>query len=437
MEKKNFILLMLGLLGELHIQIIGSIAISELIMFVIAPVIFINDFGKLRRHGFMPYFFCVWLAILGCVISSVANSTPFPMAIRGLAGAYALFAMPVVMHRCLSNNLSGLKWIIVGFALSCFISIFGLQSSVDLAAIGNAGVGEKPELYYAKHYGALFSIWYKGWYLQCPTIIAAILMLLPIVQIIISSSSGRSALLSALFGLFLLFFVRRSVFRMRLLKNKILFVCGTGVVIVLMLTQLYKYAAINGFLNEAAQKKYEYQTRKGGGPLALIMSGRADFFIGMTACFNRPILGHGPWASDDGGYIARFLEKYGDSEDYERYYGELQFRRKMGLSQSIIPAHSHIIGFWLWYGILALPLWPYVLKKLLEYLHLYLDAIPQWFGVLAIGSPGFVWGCLFSPFGGRFIECLYITCLLIAIAVGKGRIQLPYEMQREALKQAR
>ena len=79
MEKKNFILLMLGLLGELHIQIIGSIAISELIMFVIAPVIFINDFGKLRRHGFMPYFFS------NKTMSSKASieSSPRPLPNKG------------------------------------------------------------------------------------------------------------------------------------------------------------------------------------------------------------------------------------------------------------------------------------------------------------------------------------------------------------------
>lgn len=430
MKRSNLILFLLGLFGELHVRIIGSIALSEFLMFMIAPVVFIIDIAKLRRNGFLPYILCVCMAMLGCVISSIVNNTPFPLAIRGFAGVYSLFAIPIVFHHYLVENLNGFKWVIIGFALSCFITIFGFQSAVDLSALENATAGERPELYYAKHFGGLVSIWYKGWYLQCPTAITAFLMLMPATQIIISSASGRSALLASLMGLFLHLYVRRNVFRMRKLKKNVIIIGAAGICIVLMVTQAYKYAAVKGMLNEAAQRKYVGQTKKGSGPMALIMSGRSDFFIGLMACLDRPAFGFGPWAPDEGGYYTlNFLSKYGDYEDYKKYYSDLAASARMGFSTSLLPAHSHIVGFWLWYGILALPLWPYVLKKTFEYLHSYMDAVPQWFGIVALTSPGMLWSIFFSPFGGRFMDSFYITTLLISIAVGKGVIRLPREMQ--------
>ena len=437
MRNTSFILFILGLFGEIHVRFIGSISVSELYMFIVAPVIFIVDLSKLRRNGFIPFLICVFMAIAGCVISSYVNNTRFLDAIRGFAGVYSIFAIPVVLHHYLSVNLSGLKWLILGLAISNLLTIFGFQASVEMAAAELAGDVKDTELYYIRHFGGAFSFWYRGWYMSCPTTIAAILMTLPIAQMIIFTATGRSAFMIFLVSLFMLLYVHRNVYRMGRLKKKIVWLGCIGIFVIFLCTSIYKYAGSSGLLNEGATRKYEAQSRRGSGPIALIMSGRADFFAGLMACCDRPFVGFGPWAVDDGHYWRRYLQRYGDAEDFDKFQGEQLYRQHMGEFRTLIPAHSHIVGFWLWYGILALPLWLYVLKKIFEYLHRYMDAIPQWFAVLACGAPGVVWSIFFSPFGGRVQNCLYITCLLIAIAVGKGRILLPNDMQREALRIAR
>lgn len=432
MKRANSYLFFLGLFSELHVRLIGSLALSEVYMFLVAPLIFIADADKLRRHGFMPFIYFTFLAMMGCVFSSIINATPFPMAIRGFASVYSLFAIPVVLHRYISKNMAGLKWLILGVALSAFASVFGMQSGVEVASgeIMEGGV-EATELYFVRHFGGLISVWYRGWYMSCPTAIAAILMFIPILQMLMFTATGRSALFVALISLFMLLYVNRRVDKMRNLKKHILLIGFIGMITAVAFTQGYKYAAINGMLTEGARNKYEYQTRKGGGPLALLMSGRGDVFTGFMACCDRPIFGFGPWAVDDGYYWTRFLLKFGDDEDIEKFHNEQKFKRQQGIQQSLIPAHSHIVGFWLWYGILALPLWIYVLKEIIVYMRRYMDAVPQWFAILACGAPGIFWNIFFSPFSSRVSVSMYITCLLLAIAVGKGAVKLPLNMVEE------
>lgn len=436
MTKRNSILLfLLGLFSELHVRVVGSLGISELLIFVIAPIVFVTDYAKLKRDGFLTYLRCVYLAVFGCAVSSISNGTQFQFFIRGFASVYSLFAIPVVLHRYLANNLPGLKWLLLGVAISGVLTTFGFQSAVEVASgeIVEGGISDT-ELYFVRHFGGVLTVWYRGWYFSCPTIVAIILMLIPIFQMILYTGTGRSALLVSLSSLFLLLYVNRHISRMRIMKKKFTFVCISAILIIFGCTSLYKFAAAKGFLNEGAHKKYEQQTKKGGGPFALLLSGRSDAFAGLIACFDKPILGHGPWAMDDGQYWHNFIIKYGDEEDYKKFLSEQNFRAKMGMTASLIPAHSHIITFWLWFGILGLPIWLYVIKKIVEYFRHYIDAVPQWYAVIACGAPGIIWNIFFSPFSSRVPVSIFITALLLAISVGKGRLNLPMEMIEEAMK---
>lgn len=430
--KVNFALLCLGLFSQTYVRLIGSIAISELIIFVMAPFVFAADNAKLKRNGFMPYIFCVILAMVGCAISSIANNSPFPLVIRGFASTYALFAIPVVLHRYISRDMSGYRWFIVGLSISCVISVFGFHSGVEVAEAERlgGGIGES-ELYFLRHFGALFAMWYEGWYLKLPTWLTCVLMLIPIVVTVSTTSTGRSAIGLAIISIFMIIYARRRRVQMRKLGRH-LFGMAIGVLIIASCAaSAYKYAATKGLLNERAQRKYEAQAKKGGGIKNLIMSGRGVCFAGLIACMDKPILGHGPWAVDDGRYWSKYLRTYGDEEEYIK--AELRFRKNAGLD-ILIPAHSHIVGFWVWYGLLGLPIWIYVLIKLLENFVKYSWAVPQWFILLSVALPGIIWTILFSPFSTRMPMCLTITLLHLSIAVGKGKIVLPLEMQTEVLK---
>ena len=91
-RERCLLLLLIGLLSQTQISFIGSIGISELLIFLVAPLVFFLDYNRLRADGFLPF---VWLSILcclTCILSSYINHTPLMFIIKGLAHPYSLFA---------------------------------------------------------------------------------------------------------------------------------------------------------------------------------------------------------------------------------------------------------------------------------------------------------------------------------------------------------
>ena len=220
------------------------------------------------------------------------------------------------------------------------------------------------------------------------------------------------------------------------LKARIFVIGMLVLVMAFVLSAGYKLAAQKGLLNERAQNKYEAQMKTGGGPLALLMAGRGEFFIGLFAALDEPFWGHGPWALDKKGYYQDFLKRYGDEEDFRKYNeGQIYLARVYGgTGYHRLPVHSMIIGNWVYFGILGLPYWIYILIKIFSLLRRHLDAIPQWFGFLASLIPGLLWNIFFSPLGGRTILGVTITTIMMTIAVGKRLVLLPENMYFEAVK---
>lgn len=424
---------LLGLFSETHVNIVGFIAISELFVFLVAPLIFMVDYHLLRRDGFMPVIILSVLSCIGCVISSIHNNTPLPLLYRGFASAYSLFAIPVVMHHFLRKDLNGLKWYLIGAAISSVITIFALRNGVEAQAIEKTG---QWELSFLAHWGATLSLPLQAFYLQCPTLITVIFFLIPPIWTIVTTTTGRSSILTASITLFLVLFVRRRWRNISKLKAHVFMIGMVGFFIAISLSSGYKLAAQRGLLNERAQNKYETQVKTGGSPLALLMAGRGEFFIGLLAAFDEPFWGHGPWALDKKGYYQDFLKRYGDEEDFRKYNeGQIYMARVYGgTGYNRLPVHSMIVGNWVYFGILGLPYWIYILIKIFSVLRRYLDAVPQWFGVLANMIPGLVWNIFFSPLGGRTSLGLYITIIMLVTAVGRRLIPLPEDMCFEAMK---
>ena len=64
----------------------------------------------------------------------------------------------------------------------------------------------------------------------------------------------------------------------------------------------------------------------------------------------------------------------------------------------------------------------------------YSGAIPQWFGYFAVVIPSSLFAFFFNPYTDRFGLPMQIVCILIARAVYKKRIVLPYDIEMEARK---
>ena len=246
----------------------------------------------------------------------------------------------------------------------------------------------------------------------------------------LTSASGRSAALGSLGCLLIAILCGKSRNRMRRFGQNIWLVLVMATIGVFVAHGGYRYAATHGILGEKAQAKYEQQTGGEGGILKLLMGGRGEFFIGFLEALNKPLIGHGPWAMDNGEARLNFISKYGNYEDYELVMGHRRYAERVGVSTLYyIPAHSHIASFFLWFGIVGLIYWIYVMYAIFRYLHKEMASAPHWFGVLALATPSFLWTLFFSGFGYRIVTMPYVVMLFMAHAYYTGAKRLPPDIE--------
>lgn len=442
-NSSSFWLFLVGLGSYTQFHFVGSLGISELPIFLLAPVIFIRDYNVLRKDGFLIFIHLTILACIGCAISSFVNNTPMMFFIKGIAHPYSLFAITVVLHRLLRNNLNGIKYILVGCFLSGIIGMFIFQPEVITATGGVNVVGAEAieaslndVLMIGNKMKSLLCLPVSINYLGMPTYLSVIAVAVSgFVYVFFSQSSGRSAAAATFLSVILIIAGRKKRVSIAALGRHIVLLVICLLVVVLLLKTAYSKAASSGVLGEGAYAKYVDQSRAGDSFLKILMMGRMELFCGVGACLDRPILGFGPKGEDTKGYVEEYLRKYGGPEDYIQYVQSLHNRLKMyGYVYKTIPTHSHIAMFWVYYGIAGLLIWIYVLWLIYVYFRRCASSIPQWYGYMVVTIPSAVWAILFSPYSGRVSVSLYITCLLIAKAVNEKKMMLPIEMEMEVLR---
>lgn len=429
----SFVLFVVGMFSHTQVVVyVGCIAISELPMLILGPILFLTDFTTLRRDGFLPMIFLIILSCCGGFVASLANDIYWIVALKGLAIPYSMFCVMVVMHRLLRGSFRGLGWFVAGHAVSLIIYIWAFNPVATMTTVmsGSQLVDELMEngYFWTIRIRALAMIPFVFWYLHIPRLISMLVPLGVAVTNLLVSISGRSSALYTIVASAIIFMGGRVRWQMRAIgQHFLLFLIVAGVVLY-GIQKGYKIAASNGTLGEDAVRKYEKHTRAGDSALKILMSGRQEFFSAVRAALDKPFLGHGPHAIDKKGYYERFLQDYASEDEYQQY---LIGRSRHNAAFSIIPTHSHLMAFWVWYGIFGLWLWLYVLYLMCKYFRCYAASVPQWFAYFAYCIPGLAWDIFFSPFGWRVYSTTIIVGLLYVKAVYERRIMLPIDMQTE------
>lgn len=434
-------LFLIGLFSLTQVHFFGSMGISEFVMFAIGPVLFFKNYQLLRKDGFLPM---VWLSIftcIGCIVSNVYNDVDWVLGLKGLASPYSLFSTIVVAHALLRRNLDALPWFIVGCFLSGIVNVFAFRpESAVMSATGLLQGDEATEymtsnvLFWTSKISSGFGLPISAWYLQTPTVYAVCVYLATVAYMLLSSGgSGRSMAMSIIVSLLFVVVGGKSRNRMKVISKHFFLFAITLALTLGIFKFVYSYTARTGILGEQAKSKYLKQTEGGNSTLKLLMGGRMEFFVGVIACLDSPIIGFGYKAADEKGYAGDFLYKYGNEDDYKLWEREVRGSYLSG-KRMLIPAHSHIACFWLYYGIFGLILWLYVLYLIFDYIRHHIHVIPQWYCYLACGACAMVWNIFFSPYGSRVSVPFYIACILLVRAVSKGSIPLPLEMEEEAQK---
>ena len=429
-RKLTWLWFLLGLGNSL--QIVASLSITESIILVAAPFLFFKDVHYMKRDGIMPLFNLSALVILGCIVASIANKTHSQFVLRGLATCVLVSCVIIFSHWIMRRDPGGFKWFFVGAAISTVLCTFVFQRSTELSMYGNtaAEIMSGP-LFWTERLSAFALLPTKGWYLHVPPIISAVLPMAIAAFAMAMSTSGRAAALASVGFAALVFIGGRKRRTMMRISRHFWLIVVCAIVAISVMQAAYRISASQGLLGEKAQTKYELQTQGEKGVMRLLFGGRADAFIGLLAARDKPIVGWGPWAQDDGGrYRKEFLSKYGTLEDYDEFLkfesgGYLQMRL------NLISCHSHITEFWVWYGIFGLAFILYTAFVLIRFIKDDVYAVPQWFAWLACGTPSMLWHICFSPFAHRVTFPMMVVGCLMARAINKGRFQLPFDMIRE------
>ncbi len=156
-------------------------------------------------------------------------------------------------------------------------------------------------------------------------------------------------------------------------------------VVAICVLQAYDVAASQGLLGADAQTKYETQS----GTFSVLVGGRSEVLASSQAIIDSPILGHGSWAKDFT-YVDLLAERL-SSLGYEVGAGPSDV--------GLIPAHSYLMGSWVWAGFMGGLFWLAVLgisTRLLAKLYSFrVDLAP----LLVFSTMLLLWNIAFSPYG--------------------------------------
>lgn len=444
-SKRTLVWFLLGMGAQF--QIVASLSMTELFVLLAAPLLIFREYSKMKRTGVLPLFALSLFVVMGCICSCIVNRVPSYAVLRGGATTCLISCSIVVSHWVLRRDFGGFKWFLIGSALSFFLSAFVFQHSVEVTMLADGRVGSSAvvdaimsgPIFWTTRLSSIIGAVLKGWYLQLPSAVCGVVPLILALFALLTSESGRSIALGLIAMSMIVFIGGKSPERIkRLVCRRLWLLIGVAIMCLFIANQTYRYAALNGLMGEKSRIKYEKQSHGSDSIAKLLLAGRMDSFCGLLACIDRPIFGYGPWAIDDYGYISTFLSRYADEEDYRDHVELMRFYSTRGtLPVRLIPCHSFITQFWLWYGVSGLIFWIYVLFVLFRFLRQDCFAVPQMFMWLAAGVPAFMWNVFFSPFSDRFGTMLFLTACLMVRAVRKGTMQLPERMKIEMLRYER
>lgn len=420
-------LFLIGLGTQTQIQIGGYIGISEIFLVIFAPLVVVQDFDLLKRDGVLCFIMLSVLWILGAFIANQYNSIPTLLAIKGIATPIVMTCAFPCVYVMLRKDPGGLKWALLGYAISSVVSIFIFQPGTAHSSAVEAGqiTAMESVVSYKLFWINLLSNWLslpiKGWYLSMP-------------------HSG-SMLIAASLSVFALLGGGRSIFLILLLSTGIMAIGGTTrksmksikrhlwllLILVICLGGIakvsYKYAVTHGLMSESEIKKYERQSKGGQNQsvLNMLMAGRSEVFVSIYAISLHPIIGMGSWALDYDGIFLEYLREYGDEEDYLNLMNAM--KRAPGAIVKI-PCHSHIFTFWMWHGIFGCIYWLYVLCLITKTFLRRMHVVPEYFGYFALMIPATYWNIFFSPLGQRPMMCLFISACFVVRKIERDQLKL-------------
>jgi hypothetical protein len=361
---------------------------------------------KTSRIRIVMILSALWLG--SAIFTDYLHGTELPLAMRGAARPIFLGASMFVAYQFLRPNPRAVAWFYLGHMLSNIISMYvfkpgAIDITEQLAGINITGKFESQGIGIIQAIVPCLLIWQGS---QFPMLAGAVSAAFGLLCVFLGSrSAGGCMFVSgvAIIAAYRLLPVEAGRFRLTM-RSMILLVLVGGIG-VFGFSELYKTAAMKGWLGETASAKYFQQTQNRFGLLA---GGRMEFVGGVLAVIDSPLIGHGSWPTDTKGFFLQATELANADMDPGTY-------EYLALGVSRIPSHSQILEAWVEHGFLAVLFWWYIIWLLVRCSLRGVFSQPDLFPAAVFLLMGKWWDMLFSPAGGRVALGFGFTFFLVLV----------------------
>lgn len=388
-----------GLFGVIFIKAFGTFSLAEPLLIAVVAFRLLSGLKIPSVFSKLALFSGLWL--LGVFISDLFNQSDEQQTIKMLGVVILFYLNTLGLYILLNENTQGRILFLIGLAISYLLQFYYFPPPLmaeDFASNFNGAEHVYLTWVAITHFLSAIALAAVAWSLGYQRLSALLLLAASFATLYLGSRAFFLIGVIATAGLFYAHSASKrgtaieSIFRM---KKSTMIKGSAGIVLLMMIaTLLYGYLAQEGVLGDFAQHKYQSQKEVETFGLA---SGRIDFFESLYAISKNPFLGYGSYANDGGEASREFYSILGISSLEPRDY---------------LPNHSHLLGTWTYSGLLALPMWIYLIALSIK--ASFHSRTYNEFGILLPYSLLALWNILFSPLGYRIELCFLFAIALMA-----------------------
>ena len=178
-KASSVLLFLLGLGSLTQVYFLGCVSFSELVIFVIAPILYLKKYRMFRQLKFLHFTNMLIGLMISLIVSSWYNNTPYPYVVKAFASIYSVMTYFIVVSYLLKDNFNGLRWLLLGVFVSSLITIVAFNPTAQVSDSCFAYVGAtetrdilESQLFWSDKIRQLLQLLVGGFYYQCPFFIS-------------------------------------------------------------------------------------------------------------------------------------------------------------------------------------------------------------------------------------------------------------------------
>lgn len=343
-----------GALIRIDVFVLGRLAVGEMLLIAFFPVALKDMSQMLQVPFFKKLWWCLFLWLLGVIISDLVNQSNVELLMRGAARPVICGLILASGYSLICRDQRSIVYFFLGLFVSGFLnyfmpSDFRVDTEVLTGSIADTSYGQLAFLLTPLVYGVAS----VGGYLlyRVTPLFAGIFQIVVGVSVaaLLSRTTAGVIVLAGLIIIGTMFFpiLRTWFFEGGRLKGnsvfRLLMLMAVGFCLVYY---VYAYAAGSGMMGERQYMKFMSQSSTGLGntPWGVLASGRHYTVAAILRIIDNPIFGAGSWPYA-GDTLVRTFELLGVLDYREGMIDP--FQREIG--------HSIVFGIWAQNGPLVLP----------------------------------------------------------------------------------